>query len=857
VQPTASKRILLIDEVDVFLSSDFYGQKFPPKTAIQHEHVNTLQDFIWDEGIKGINGRIPEKEIEFKGTDFACLDKGFENQVHGTQAYQELQNNVIHTDFKWLVEHGVRIMIHDLREFLVKGKPESKDTNFHEFKVITDEGVEAVLKYKVGDSFTDKVSYGYKTLWAYYNAIRTAEGNTWHSRNAAKTVMGRLLEKSRENKRGIQVKCGTFSYAQMPYKYEVILGVTGTLMKPQHVVDGKVEDYGEAREPLGEFERSVLQEVYKINGMTDVPSVYGYGQCLFKPGEENYMFIAEDEDAYYLKILQTLEECRNRKFSDGRTGRPVVVYFASEEAMDKWIDWLPKTSKLKDDHKGDQGTRHFLKGVHTHLTESELKGAISTAAEPSYITLFPRDLGRGTDFQVHDADVDIQMDGLLVVQTFLSDEMSEEIQIRGRTARQKKKGAFKLILLAQDLAKVLQIESASEGGAGEDSDSLVSSDWKAELMTMFGNTPAKVYGHLHDKREKWLIASGEGRKNTVAAAEQFHNATTVFQDALSTVFYNQGTTPTNKTIQDFLYDLNSMEVKIPDCRLLICFDATASMNEVRDTLNKFMKEMMTSINEHAGKGQVWVKLMAYRDYDAPPDLVVQSSEWTDNTLELMDFLKDDNTPCSHGFDIPEAIEAALEQANNPPGGDHKPTGIVLIGDAPAHASSNYGSPKQNISENEGKGKKLIAPLTGSGWSGKVNTETLKSEKVPTVKPASDSKTPVLTTDWKEQCKALSNNVPPIGLFPVVVSSERNRRSYSGMPAGWLQHVKDSFTEIANAVAEPANGKKIQVLDVANKDKTLVQTLVVAALSGLEGGEAFVETFREKIKAGGEEFCFEM
>merc|ERR1711865_872699 len=173
----------------------------------------------------------------------------------------------------------------------------------------------------------------------------------------------------------------------------------------------------------------------------------------------------------------------------------------------------------------------------------------------------------------------------------------------------------------------------------------------------------------------------------------------------------------------------------------------------------------------------------------------------------MDFLKDDNTPCSHGFDIPEAIEAALEQANNPPGGGHKPTGIVLIGDAPAHASSNYGEPDQNISKKEGKGKSLIAPLTGSGWSGRVNTETLNSEKVPTVKPASDGKTPVLTTDWKEQCEALSKNDPPIALFPVVVSSERNRERLvgCGMPNGWLQHVKDSFTEIADAVAKPGNG----------------------------------------------------
>lgn len=35
--------------------------------------------------------------------------------------------------------------------------------------------------------------------------------------------------------------------------------------------------------------------------------------------------------------------------------------------------------------------------------------------------------------------------------TFLSDELSEEIQIQGRTARQGKKGSYQLVLLEQDL----------------------------------------------------------------------------------------------------------------------------------------------------------------------------------------------------------------------------------------------------------------------------------------------------------------------------------------------------------------------------------------------------------------------
>ena len=39
----------------------------------------------------------------------------------------------------------------------------------------------------------------------------------------------------------------------------------------------------------------------------------------------------------------------------------------------------------------------------------------------------------------------------LSLQTFLSEELSEEIQIQGRTARQGKRGSYQLILLEQDL----------------------------------------------------------------------------------------------------------------------------------------------------------------------------------------------------------------------------------------------------------------------------------------------------------------------------------------------------------------------------------------------------------------------
>lgn len=49
-----------------------------------------------------------------------------------------------------------------------------------------------------------------------------------------------------------------------------------------------------------------------------------------------------------------------------------------------------------------------------------------------------RDYGRGTDFKVFDESIFTlgTHGGLHVIQTFLSVENSEEVQIRGRTARQ-------------------------------------------------------------------------------------------------------------------------------------------------------------------------------------------------------------------------------------------------------------------------------------------------------------------------------------------------------------------------------------------------------------------------------------
>ena len=53
--------------------------------------------------------------------------------------------------------------------------------------------------------------------------------------------------------------------------------------------------------------------------------------------------------------------------------------------------------------------------------------------------------GRGIDFIVDDKEVK-EAGGLHVIQTFISDEESETVQIEGRTARQGSEGSYELLI---------------------------------------------------------------------------------------------------------------------------------------------------------------------------------------------------------------------------------------------------------------------------------------------------------------------------------------------------------------------------------------------------------------------------
>eukprot|EP00957_Ditylum_brightwellii_P164876 12553057-Ditylum_brightwellii.AAC.1 len=80
------------------------------------------------------------------------------------------------------------------------------------------------------------------------------------------------------------------------------------------------------------------------------------------------------------------------------------------------------------------------------MSKSDKYFVISKAAIAKQVIISTAVFGCSTDFFCKDETVQ-RNGGVHVIQSFLSEEESEEIQIQGRTARQGRKGSNQMILL--------------------------------------------------------------------------------------------------------------------------------------------------------------------------------------------------------------------------------------------------------------------------------------------------------------------------------------------------------------------------------------------------------------------------
>lgn len=171
--------VLLIDEVDVFFSKAFYNQVYMPLLRLHDEEFVRLLDKIWEER-EGIDKKytILRASEEFK----AC-------------------KALFNPKYECLMEEALKDIIGDLMSFMVDG---------HDYLIYNGE-----IGYRMLDTISTKVKYGYKTVFAYYQAF----------------YVSKQIEDPEVFKRNryVQFNCAEFSYSEVPSEFQYTFGVTGTL----------------------------------------------------------------------------------------------------------------------------------------------------------------------------------------------------------------------------------------------------------------------------------------------------------------------------------------------------------------------------------------------------------------------------------------------------------------------------------------------------------------------------------------------------------------------------------------------------------------------------------------------------
>lgn len=184
ILPSNTRKVLLIDEVDVFFSENFYGQTYNPVAYFSSEETIAMMNHIWT-----TRSSVRLSDIQ-QLPSYRGLIQRFSPEVTP------------------LIDQHIRMMIEDAKDF--NNPPYT----------VTPDGKN--IGYVIGDSMeTELLSFDYRTPFAYLHEV---------SRHPA-------MNETIPTVLAIQIPCGRFSYAEIPLEktlnahqkpvFECILGVTG------------------------------------------------------------------------------------------------------------------------------------------------------------------------------------------------------------------------------------------------------------------------------------------------------------------------------------------------------------------------------------------------------------------------------------------------------------------------------------------------------------------------------------------------------------------------------------------------------------------------------------------------------
>jgi len=303
------------------------------------------------------------------------------------------------------------------------------------------------------------------------------------------------------------------------------------------------------------------------------------------------------------------------------------------------------------------------------LSIDEKDNYVTRATLAGTVSLLTRSLGRGTDFYVSDPQVKAK-GGIAVIQTFLSEEQSEETQIKGRTARQGDKGSYKLVLLALDLEKFL-----------------ITPNDIAEMRQK-----SVYWTFLNEKRNTWFVEQYNTNKKALGILINAHKLAVQFSNALLSGDLN--------FLRGYLEERNKGD-NIGHSKTLVLMDATGSMGHLlqkaKATITEMFQRAKQVLNNQGIQEGFELQFAVYRNYNSRENEILECSTWESSPQNLTSFMNRIDTAGGWGR---EAIEIGLWHANQEVEklDSEDKLEIVLIGDAAANTDKEVSTKRASFSE---------------------------------------------------------------------------------------------------------------------------------------------------------------
>ncbi len=258
-----------------------------------------------------------------------------------------------------------------------------------------------------------------------------------------------------------------------------------------------------------------------------------------------------------------------------------------------------------------------------------------------------------------------------MIQTFVSLEVSEETQIKGRTARQGNQGSFSMMLIESELEKIGLPPAA---------------------VTRLLNA-GDYYDGINAARRRTFDAQYQELVRDVESIKRDHEES---RDAITRLF--AGDFP---AVKQFLEQRNcsNLVFQTPEITKTICMmDATGSMSACLEKAKRTVKTMFERtfaiLKEKNVQASFAMQFGVYRNYSSGADEILEYSSFESDPASLRVFM-DKMSPS--GGQGNEAIEIGLAHAYAEVVSS-KANQIILIGDMPPNTQSNVTSNREGHGE---------------------------------------------------------------------------------------------------------------------------------------------------------------